>query len=341
MSTTFAEIDHMVGERVEQRFAQPDLPVPKKLIAGLAVPDLVEHDRQTTDYRTRISKYRQDRGMLGDTLAKHDIKPLAMLPAKTWDSILARHGLYRFQPNENGEVAASVRDLPLISKLGQVVNIGSWLAPWVALYIAYREGADHGFREITGIDMQITFWIMFAMGIAYGVMVCFAKKSPLVNMHAPCTRFLMRLYGWFPHRVRARRFFPNRQQVEQYTDGARMAKVVFPPVPTFVAALIEKAGTLTTLLQVAVVEDAFRIAMPPIQLFEPAFYRETERRRQRHANRVDNTRWAISDFWEALKADPILYTQQGEAVAILAQYGDFPLEKAIVQQVVENPDFLF
>ena len=102
------------------------------------------------------------------------------------------------------------------------------------------------------------------------------------------------------------------------------AHVVLPEAPVDVAATLIRAAGAGFALQTAAVADAIR-------------FRETlgQLRAGERALAADEARRA-----EALRADPIIYTEADGATAIVAQFGDFPIEQAVVDTVVAS-DKLF
>lgn len=100
------------------------------------------------------------------------------------------------------------------------------------------------------------------------------------------------------------------------------AHVILPEPPADVAATLLKVKDFG--LKVAAVPAAISILETPTELFQwsKARHEEEERRRE----------------W--LRNDPIIYTEHGTASAIIAQFGDFPVEQQIVDLVIENDDLI-
>lgn len=116
--------------------------------------------------------------------------------------------------------------------------------------------------------------------------------------------------------------FPN------YSDSQSndlTTKLVLPTPPADVAAILLKAQSRA--LKVAAVPEAVRLGDSPGALAAKARY--TAR---------DN--WAraqgYEDYADWVKRDPIVYTEQGTATAIIAQFGEFPIEKMVVDMVVDS-----
>lgn len=116
------------------------------------------------------------------------------------------------------------------------------------------------------------------------------------------------------------KFFPNGEQPSG--DGPVItwnhATLVMPVPPDDVAQVLLKAQNFP--LQVATVADAigFKESMGQLLKAEQAKIEEEIRYRE----------------W--LRNDPIVYTEEGSATAIIAQFGDFPIEKDVVDFVVAS-----
>lgn len=121
------------------------------------------------------------------------------------------------------------------------------------------------------------------------------------------------------------KFFPNgemfidptKPDAHQYTNVA-WATLVMPIPPDDVAAVLLKAQEFD--LKVATVAEAigFKETLEQLRCNEIA-KREEEIR-----------------YREWLRNDPIVYTDHGSATAIIAQFGDFPIEKEVVDLVVKS-----
>jgi len=96
-------------------------------------------------------------------------------------------------------------------------------------------------------------------------------------------------------------------------DGSFRATLVMPEPPADVAEVLRKAGDLP--LKVAAVAGAIAFKETPSELYSRVL-----------AARVAELR--------ALRDDPIIYYECGEATAVLAQFGDFPVEKQVVDRIV-------
>lgn len=100
------------------------------------------------------------------------------------------------------------------------------------------------------------------------------------------------------------------------------ATLVMPQPPADVAGTLIKASGLA--LKVAAVAEAIGFKETPAQLY-----------RNELAKREEEIR-----YQEWLRNDPIIYHEYGTAAAVIAQFGDFPIEKQIVDAVAASDDLI-
>lgn len=123
-----------------------------------------------------------------------------------------------------------------------------------------------------------------------------------------------------------KRMFPDGIEV---ASSHVKATIILPDPPTDVADVLCKAQTLK--LTVAAVPEAIRMAEKASELMKVA-------------NQNPKDLWAqeqgYEDYADWLKRDPIIFTEHGTATAIIAQFGDFPIEKDIVDSATKADDLI-
>jgi hypothetical protein len=121
--------------------------------------------------------------------------------------------------------------------------------------------------------------------------------------------------GWL------KRLFPDNTDA---SNGGAYATLVLPIPPADVMQTLLKASRGGFAMKTAAVPEAisFKETIPQLRNMETA-------RREEEARRL-----------EAARRDPIIYTEHGTATAVLAQFGDFPIEQELVDAVVEADDFI-
>lgn len=112
--------------------------------------------------------------------------------------------------------------------------------------------------------------------------------------------------------------FPDHES-GQPDRNSHFAEIVMPTPPADVALTLARVSSM----QLHVVAEAEAIA-----------FRQSMSQMRAH-QRAEEERRAT-----ALAADPIVYVEHGSASAIVAQFGDFPIEKALMDAVIASDDLI-
>lgn len=117
------------------------------------------------------------------------------------------------------------------------------------------------------------------------------------------------------------KLFP--QNTDAANNGAE-ASLVLPVPPQDVVDVLLKLNRAGVPMKTAAVPEAisFKESVAELRKHEMA-------RREEEARRL-----------EALRHDPIIYTEHGSVAAIVAQFGDFPIEQEVIDAVVKADDFI-
>lgn len=113
-----------------------------------------------------------------------------------------------------------------------------------------------------------------------------------------------------------------------------LATLQLPDPPADIAEVLCKVQSLA--LTVAAVPEAIRLAEKPSELL---------RNSRAHPKDLWAQAQGYADYADWLKRDPIIFTEHGTASAIIAQFGEFPIEQEIVDRAIgadtllaEKPD---
>jgi hypothetical protein len=125
----------------------------------------------------------------------------------------------------------------------------------------------------------------------------------------------------FPDYRQGARTYVN---VQGYGAVSPIAHVLLPQPPQDVVEVILKADKASVKMHVAAVAEAigFRETLPELR-------EGTIKHNADEAGRI-----------RRLMEEPFIYTNEGTATAILAQFGEFPIEKEVVDMVVAGDRFL-
>lgn len=269
MKTDFAYIDDVV-----ERSTKKEPPVStkeradaaqqaKKIIGGFRVKD-DKAERDNLDAivarkRSGIEMFLQHRTMAREELGKYGVKPMAIVPTKSWERICYDTGLYIMAPNSQGQIGYEPAGL-----------------------VPYAKWSEHAITKKAKLEWD---WFLDAM---------FPKRKSLPNI-----------------------------------NYAHKATLVLPDPPEAVAAILCKAQKLG--LKVAAVAEAISFVETPSEIVK-------------RSNVSAKDLWAqargYADHADWVKRDPIVTAEYGSATAIIAQFGDFPIEKEVVDAVLATYDLL-
>lgn len=122
-----------------------------------------------------------------------------------------------------------------------------------------------------------------------------------------------------------KRMFPDGRCI----PSGPKATLILPDPPADVAAVLCKAQSLS--LKVAAVAGAIGFAEKPSELAKAT-------------NTNPKDLWAqqqgYADYADWVRRDPIIFTEHESAVAVVAQFGEFPIEKRVVDTVVASGNLI-
>jgi len=349
MRTNLAYIETVASDALARELETPLVPtiarqkasqVSLAIVAGFAVRDEAveqrEIDNSRSERRANIAQYRSHREEVAAELDKLGITPLAIVPKNAWERICTTSGLFRLEPNENGNVGISTELLNKFENradhlLNGSIPLATWLIP----------------TGVSGVCFALAFnWPWWGTGLAtFAALVVFAiatlcifisgdlsETSPgwkHVAWRKKLVRLQIRRFCKQPWEQVLKGFFPNGAS----ESGNLQARVVLPEPPAEVLAKLVKAKGLK--LKVAAVAEAIAFADAPGKILRREHDRVVE---QREHDRPKGYR-GYASYEEWREKCPIVYHEHGSAVAVIAQFGDFPVEQRVVDEVV-NSEYL-
>lgn len=335
MKTNLAYIDTATSEALARELKTPTLPAKVlqeasqaslTLVAGFIVRDEAveqcEIDKLHSERRANIVQYRNHRDEVAAELDKLGVKPLAIVPKTAWERICASSGLFRLEPNSDGEIGVSNALLEVFEKRAKTAHD---YALWTVTLVLAIASCVYFLTFLTldtwWIGMLITFPTFFASAILSGIILGvdpdgwkqkFWKKR--------LVRLQIRHFSKKPWEEVLKGFLPNG-----VNEGGFRVHVVLPKPPAEVARELLKVKSLN--LKVAAVAEAIAFSEAPGDIL-----------RREHDRKSPGYR-GYASYEEWLEKCPIIYYEHESAVAIIAQFGDFPIEQRVVDEVV-NSEYL-
>lgn len=291
------------------------------VVAGLVVED--EQAERTVvsaaerDRNAAFDQYFRDRASIKSALEARGVTPLATLPAGAWHNLCQRSGLFRLSPDREGKVGVSLR--PLTTQAQQFSDSGT-----VARIVF---GSAFAVPMFVG---SVIGWLAYGplSSIAWGCLVGLFAGCAISLALLPAEQIVKRFFSRLYLRRYLRRSWGEQlsglfpKGVSQYSEiTGSSEKLVLPTPPADVAATLFKIRNFPFNLSVAAVADAI------------SFERSIEDMLKVEVSKMARERQ------QALDADPIVYCEHGSAVVLIAQFGNFPIEKQVVDQVL-NSEYL-
>lgn len=317
-------IDDVVETELEREY-QGDrgltVPAPVRL-HGFAVPAEVQVPQhqagELTHKRQAIDGYRKRAADLRVKLMERGITPLAVLPREAWHRLCDEYELFRLYPDAHGkqsfnaDVVTRLRVVPAIVTLGKFCTIiGATLLAALTSWLAL------GFFGVFERD-PMNPWLIGVIGAALFTAVA---ATITVNETVDSRVFRRNVDRYFATRTWPEILRDVLYPEYQYSHFNRL-ELRLPDPPKEVAEIIVALRGLTPYV-------AAEAAAIEITNLRDVF--NSERLSQIEAERMPRG------------GDPIIYVEQrydgdvprgNDAVAIIAQYGDFPMEKEVIDCVV-------
>jgi hypothetical protein len=296
----------------------------KRTVAGLTVVTKAFRDAPfDTKSNTRLDllrQYRADNYFLKQKLDACGITAKASLPATAWFNLCNETKLFRFTPNADGAVRI----------LGENIFSGAKLLTKNEMDAIEKKQNRIGWYGI------ITSLIIFAAIITIGwhpvllsivtAVVCFFVTGGIfgslgIDQSATEAKYLRTLVDQYTEEgTLFEIIWPGYCEPSASTnrDFDILLKISLPTPPDDVQETLLKAERGGLELKLAVVGEA-------IALRENVADVLLKRQRQ-----------IQEEIERSAKLDPIVYIRHNTAIAIIDQYGDFPIEKAVMLKVINS-----
>lgn len=316
--TSLAYIDTAYKDVLERQTVTPPLSVLKdaeaagvRNIAGFLVPDPALVETKVNNHLAKMQKYALDRAAIIGELGTHNIPVLATLPSATWNKICQASGLMQFSPSRSGEVP-----------IGGVKRLSKKLtdrAENIAFVSAFLAAAT----VIMGIGI---YFNQFPETIGQFVLAAILTIIPALAIAGFETGvgILDTPTDWVLNAILKRRGdhgLMKHLTFDDYTGHA--AQLVLPAAPQDVREVLYRTDAAKLQMKVATVPEAVSFNPPLAEIVLATV----------HERRAEEARLAeLARLQRSL--DPIVYIEAKGVVAIIAQFGEFPVEKALIDRLV-------
>lgn len=318
-------VAHELGEPVGDDGMRADInPQRYRRVAGLRVGSNAARDAATnsaaaTLFRS-LNQFCTDAKILNAKLAHAGVVPIAVLPLTTWTQLCDRTELYRFNPDKDGQVRIATKTLTDAKAEAAVAKVKSPSPGWCTLVPPVVLGLSAWFLYL-GLDIAITFLfgaVVTVFGFVGVLLELDARRNRIrQQLEEPILRakIAKAIEGKTIHDL----LWPEYREPEAEKNNATI-RIALPEPPADVQETLVSAERCGVTLRLAVVGDAITFRDDPGDALMN--YRKRE----------------IAEQPTGLHAwlDPIVYVVEGRAVAIIAQFGDFPIEKEVIKEVIDS-----
>lgn len=325
MQTTLERINDQVETKIAAVESGTEFPVmpgmESESIAGFAIPEVLlrpRHEAAVTEMALKqISEYRRLAAELRVKLMEAGVVPLAILPAKAWYELCDRSGLYLLFPNKHGGVALNS---DVVQRLrAESATLVDWCVGVVVGFLV--TAASYASLSYSSMDASV----LATMALALGALAMW------VGVRASCVLLKDRRFA-----RNARDYLASRSWAEVLADLApsrriyggndwHQTKLELPAPPVSVAEILIRAQRGGLTLRIAAEADAVSFQGGVEKMLGDEY------RRMLRAE-------------EAIRRDPIVFIDYGgkqatyvdnsAVIAVIAQFGDFPIEQKVLNEVV-------
>jgi hypothetical protein len=350
--SNLAYLDSAADKAVEDQIRNPAPHVDFKTVPRTRVAGIVCYENDPVAARKiALENYREDASALKRKLAEAGVSYLAVMPTTAWLAISKNAGLYQFQPDDSGAVLA---DGSIVTAAAKRANDAFAWRPLTALLAGTALGGIAGYMGVSAMIHLDMFWggVAAMLGAGFGGllfsapvdMLYFSEGKSRPRAVAQKERSLIKALLPTSRKKLFQALWPQGREI----DGGVRLKIDLPPAPHETQENLLRAKTAGLSLVVDAVQEAVQFPVDVSTALADTRQAHWAGREQEFtgevaevkAKRVADRKARSAAFWEALANDPIVTTRFGSATAVIAQYGDFPIEQKIIDKVLGSTQLI-
>jgi hypothetical protein len=313
--TVRAAIDHELGRpsNFDASTSQRRIEIAGVEVVTTAFNGMAIDDNMAALYR-RLTAFGSDKAILEAKMEHAGITPLAIVPASAWDYLCIKSKLYCFAPKE-GAVRISTEILRSLDRQIPPPNDGPDFG-WAALWWLVVSIGLCIFTPINSIGTFFgwCFFFDFLGGMVFGIVLGVCSDDRRESARKELLGKMIRT-GFADGSINDLLWPSYREPAAD--DDHTLIRIGFPDAPADVQGTLVKAAQAGFEIKIAAVADAITLREDLFAVLMKSQTRRLETMRQ-------------------AGADPIAFVAEGSAVAIIAQYGDFPIEVALIDEVAQS-----
>jgi hypothetical protein len=295
-----------IGEAAQAALEAPRTTVTTQYVGGFPIVTQVE--RNSGHWEQSKRDYVQSAEILRNRLSQRNVTPIAIIPTAWWNAMTKESGLWTLRPDNEGTVGIDPSDAVEQAEKSKIPAL-----LWVFGNAALVAGGALFYWDlpvtVSCIAMLYIIGVVATCGVTAALLGIFKKTGDRLNARWHAAVHVLR---------HGRAKVMGGMLVNEYRSHVRIA-IGLPTPPADVVETLKRIAHLPN-IKVAAEPGAVGFAKSPTTIIS-----------ERILKNWDDERKEI----ERIRAlDPIIYLEEGPAVAIVAQFGDFPIEKELVDRVV-------
>jgi hypothetical protein len=298
-------------------------------IAGLSVVANASRDADVDEASAvmvdKLLRFRADRMLVTSRLSRVGVEPRAVLPVAAWEHLCDKTKLYRFTPVDDTVLvdgramvhAAREKAIAIALVASRKHSTRNFVAAMVLLPII----AVLGFTHLFPVGEFVNVWLGITAG-ASALMVAFLWAFPdnHLFMEVPAEEINAHLTVAIDAHQQAGTLFEQlwpKFREPDVEDGTEI-RIILPKAPAEVQKRLISAERARLPIHIAVVGEAIGFKEPLVETL------------------LDTEHGLLANEAAHAELDPIAYVVEGNAVAIIDQYGDFPIEHDVMNEVLNS-----
>jgi len=339
------EIESVINRAVAREIGNPSLPeqaVQKLLekskgrVAGFHVTDRKYRsqliDEATATLKERWSKYESTAASMRRELERREVNPIAILPRRAWEKLYTSAGLYDMGIGTDGKVCITLKGLTDIvadrrNRIGNAI-FNSNLVACAAVMIYTGISTYHLKMFLPSFSYAGPVFLGFVAGVVYFM----ASLFMLLNtdsgeirgvglIEKGITKRLLRKLSW---NDALKLVMPEQKSLDG--TAADFVSVILPDL-----SMLDNAEEIESIL--SKVKD-----IPLRTIVDPALFRFEGGLEGVLGKKLADIRAEERLRWT--QRDPIIAWYKDDVVAVIAQWGDSPFERRVVDQVASQHDLM-
>ncbi len=345
MKSSLQEIDILVRKAIAREKKSPTISAAEaqvienfrfRIVVGVIIEDTAAKAAKLEEYKTnrrnKILAYCSDSDALIKRLDELDITPCAMMPRRAWERICKESNLLQLVPSYYGRFGISTRIARSFEEeaksyfkaLHRVLVITIGCLSSVAM-------SFHGSKlwHATAIGIMVALIIQAIVFCRYWWYSENGEWVPgITNLIKPLVRKKVKNFTMQPWPYIVKILFPGGGSIAG--NCKTHVTFVIPPAPENIKEVLYKARSFS--LCVAMMPEAISFLEPLEDVLLQGSGSQGPGDMDTLLKRVEEE----ESRQEKNTRGQIIYIEHGSAIALLAQFGDFPLEKETIERILRS-----